>query len=502
MGSLSWLLRLPAALAALAASFAAGADAQRETGERPNVLFISVDDLNEWIGPLHDGTRGKPRIETPNLDRLAAEGVVFTNAHCSVPLCTPSRASVLSGRNPRISTGEVAEYDRRQQSFAVRSLPQHFADRGYTTRGAGKILPPVDEAAHWDEYVVIDRLERANPPLNGLPGKTRGTDPLDWGVVAIDEAELPDARIAAWAASVLAAETEGPFFLGVGFHLPHLPWYLPRETFELHAPDPVTLPDVAPDDLDDVPIIGRVLAWSSLSNLLFRPTARDPFARFRDLAPGQVPDARNSDHARILRGEQWEEAVAAYSAASAFVDACVGVVLDALAAGPHADDTIVVVWSDHGWHLGSKEHWRKRTLWEESTRSPLFFRGPGIGAGRALADPASLVDLYPTLVDLAGIEAPEHALDGRSLAPALAGEEQEEAAALTFYLPGNATARTRRWRYIRYEDGAEELYDHAADPMERVNLVARPETFEGPRSELDSALERVRATLPPAARSR
>ena len=471
---MSHLRRLSSWAAALALALPLLARPDAPAPDRPNVLFISIDDLNDWVGPLNDGSRGKPKIASPNLDRLASEGVVFLNAHASVTVCTPSRASLVAGRHPTLETGEIAEYDRRSSSFSVRSLPQHFADQGYETLSAGKILPPATQTDHWGHVEEFDRHELElphEPSLNGLSSTEPG-DPLDWGSIDVGAEEMLDHRVARWAAGVLSTERDEPFFLGVGFHLPHLPWYLPDEWMSRYPPKQVERPVLHKKDLDDVPEPGQHMAWS-------RPGTRNILRH-------------HADDRLIQKAGLTRSGIAAYSAASSFADACLGIVLDALARGPHADDTIVVVWSDHGYHLGAKQHWRKRTLWEESTRVPLLVSAPGVDGGRVVRGAASLVDLYPTLVELTGIAPPEHELDGRSLAGEMRGASSpEDAAALTAYEPGNASVRTRRWRYTRYADGTEELYDHDADPMEWTNLADTSPELEEVQAELAKYLDRL-----------
>ena len=423
--------------------------------ERPNVLFVSLDDVNDWVAPLNDGSRGKPRIPTPGLDRLAAKGVLFTNAHTPAPLCTPARASLAAGRYPRRAGGDVEEYSEESRTFAVATLPRHFRDHGYRTWVSGKVLPPVADAGdHWSDARHLPRpsaQNRATPVLGPLADTPR-RDPMDWGTIDLEEDELHDRAVLDRALELLQADPGEPFFLAVGFHLPHLPWYLPAETLARYAPAQTSLPQVPADDLDDIPAAGRELAWQ-------RPYTRS-------VSP------ENSDHARILRAGAWPDAVSAYVAATRYTDALVDELLVALAASPHADDTIVVVWSDHGWHLGGKHHWRKRTLWEESTRVPLLVAGAPLGTRPQRIDRAvSLVDLYPTLVELCGLPRPAHPLDGRSLVGLWRGEEREHPPALTVEGPGNAAVRTDRWRYIEYADGSTELYDHARDPAELENLA-------------------------------
>jgi len=452
------------AACATALLLAACGSEEPPAGERPNVLFVSLDDVNDWVAPLNDGKRGKPLVPTPGLDRLAATGILFTNAHTPAPLCTPARASVAVGRYPRLASGRVEEYSEESNTFSVATLPRHFRDNGYRTWVSGKVLPPVsDPEEHWSDSRHLPRPDAQNraTPLLGPLADTPRRDPLDWGVIDLPESELHDRAVLDRALEFLHSDAEGPFFLGVGFHLPHLPWYLPAETRARYDLPGLALPAVPDDDLDDVPAAGRELAW------------RRPYTK--------TASPEDSDHARILRANAWVEAVAAYVAATRYADALVDELLGALASSAHAHDTIVVLWSDHGWHLGGKHHWRKRTLWEESTRVPLLLSGAPLAASpRRIERAVSLVDLYPTLVELCGLPRPAHALDGRSLLGLVRGAASEHPPALTVEGAGNASVRTDRWRYIRYADGTRELYDHERDPAEFTNLAeTAPAPIEG-----------------------
>jgi arylsulfatase A-like enzyme len=237
-----------------------------------------------------------------------------------------------------------------------------------------------------------------------------------------------------------------PQFIAVGIVKPHLPWYAPKKYFDLYPKDKLTLPKVPDDDLDDVPAIGRRMA---------KP---------------------EGDHKAVVRSGQWRDAVQAYLATITFVDDQVGRLLDALDRSPMAANTVIVLWGDHGWHLGEKHHWRKFTLWEEATRAPLVFVVPGLARQRGLcARPVDFLSVYATLADVCGLPIPTH-LEGPSLRPLLENPNAPwDRMALTTHGRGEHAVRSEQWRYIRYHDGSEELYDHAADPMEWRNVAAGAE---------------------------
>ncbi|MHA4818246.1 sulfatase [Streptomyces aculeolatus] len=432
---------------AATAGLAAAPVFSRGNPERPNVLFISVDDLNDWIGPLG----GHPDVKTPNLDRLASRGISFTNAHCPAPLCNPSRAALMTGIRPSTSgiyTNEQPWRESPRLKDAV-TLPQHFRAHGYRAIGGGKIYHGrYMDPASWDAYFPSQSQDRPpdplppGRPLNGIPN----TAHFDWGPVDAADAEMADVKVAEWAAGELSRRQDGPLFLACGISKPHLPWYVPQKYFDLYPLESITLPTIKENDLDDVPPAGVQMA---------------------------KPDG---DHRKVIDHDQWRHAVQGYLASISFADAVLGHILDAFDASPWKDDTIIALWSDHGWHLGEKLHWRKFSLWEEATRNALMIVAPGVTTpGSRSHQAVDLMGVYPTLTELCGL--PERAeLEGASLVPLLKNPDAERRRpALTTFGQGNHSIRTERWRYTRYNDGGEELYDHSDDPLEWTNLASRSE---------------------------
>lgn len=410
----------------------------------PNVLFIAIDDLNDWTGCLG----GHPDVRTPRLDALAERGVLFTNAHCSAPACNPSRASLMTGIRPSRS-GIYHNSQPWRESSVLRdaaTIPQHFMAHGYKALGSGKIYHGrFPDPASWEEYWPSQRM---NIPLSPqrkekAPGSKKH---FDWGPLDVPNEKMGDWQVADWIVDQLGKQHDKPFFLACGFYRPHLPWYVPQKYFDMYPVEKITLPNVKEDDLDDVPAAGRRMA---------KP---------------------KGDHALVTKHNAWRQAVQGYLASISFVDDCVGRVIDALDKSPHRDNTIIVLWSDHGWHLGEKLHWRKFALWEEATHNVLMCVAPGITSpgGRCEA-PVSLLDIYPTLIDLCGL-SPRKELEGLSLLPLLKDPQaQRERPALTTHGRNNHSVRSKKWRYIRYEDGTEELYDHSVDEMEWENLADKSE---------------------------
>ena len=435
----------------LSALFNVSLSLAQEHAARPNVLFIAVDDLNHWVGHLdsHPGTL------TPNIDRLAGKGVTFSRAYSAAPLCKPSRVSLLTGVMPARS-GVYGNFEAlRQQLPDAVTLPQYFRQHGYSVKGGGKIFHSGSgDEESWDEYFLAGN---SNAPREQASSTQTGMwNP--WGPSTLDDRAMNDARIADRIIAELVTQHDRPFFLAYGTYKPHLPWRVPRQYFEMHPRESVVLPMVLENDLDDVPPFGRRLAAEVLD-----------ISNNRDFAtPG-------GDHANVLRHNQWQAAVQGYLASITFADAQVGRVLDALADSPHADDTIVVLWGDHGYHLGQKEHWRKHTLWEEGLRTTLVISAPGYTGSNVRSDRVvSLLDLYPTLIELAGLE-PRQGMDGQSIVPLLQQPDLPwSRPAVSTYGFQNHSIRTERWRYIRYHDGTEELYDHEVDPNEWTNLAVAP----------------------------
>jgi arylsulfatase A-like enzyme len=413
---------------------------------KPNVLFIAIDDLNDWLACLG----GHPDVKTPNFDRLSQKGVLFTNAYCSAPACNPSRASLLTGILPSTS-GVYHNSQPWRKSLALANsitLPQHFMAHGYHVIGAGKIFHGgFPDPPSWHEYFPSQQNNKPddpmppNRPLNGIPN----TAQFDWGPVDVPDSEMGDYKVADWVISQLQKKLDKPFFLGCGFFRPHLPWYVPKKYFDMYPPDKITLPNVNENDLDDVPPMGRKFA---------KP---------------------EGDHKKVIEYNQWRKAVQGYLASISFVDTCLARVINALDKSLYADNTVIVLWGDHGWHLGEKLHWRKFALWEEATHAPLMIIAPGITKpNQKCHRPVSFIDIYPTLIDICGLTTkPE--LEGRSLLPLLKNPESKwDRPALTTHGRSNHSLRTERWRYIRYTDNTEELYDHDNDQLEWTNLAGDP----------------------------
>ncbi|NDD64391.1 MAG: choline-sulfatase [Acidobacteria bacterium] len=440
--------RIVSALAIIATlCLTAGSQSPPPSRSKPNILFIAVDDLNDWIGPL----RGHPQAQTPNFDRLARRGLVFTNAHTQAPLCNPSRTSLLSGLRPS-TTGLYALQPGVRAVPRLRDhvmLPQYLAAQGYQTFSTGKIyhdgsIRPAERAREFSEWGTNGPMPYPPAKLVNTPDSIKA---MDWGV--FPDSEAKDTIQADWLIADAAidylrrAPVDHPFFLAAGFRLPHVPCFVSPRWFELYPESTLKMPPVLETDRDDIPDFAWYLHW-------------------------KLPEPRLS---WLRSSEQWRPLVRAYLASISFMDSQLGRVLDALDASPHAASTIIVLWSDHGWHLGEKGITGKNTLWERSTRVPLIFAGPGIARGATSAQPVELLDLYPTLAQLSGGEPPPD-LEGHSLVPLLRNPRASRPwPAITTHNQGNHSVRSRRWRYIRYANGQEELYDLRQDPHEWRNLA-------------------------------
>lgn len=408
---------------------------------QPNVLMICIDDLNDWVGFLG----GHPDVITPHMDALAKQGRNFVNAHCVVPVCSPSRVSVMSGVAPT-THGSYELGPAYQDLPALTDIPtiqRYFKTNGYDTLAGGKVLHHGFGGRLADD---IDRSlgrKRSPRPKAPMNRPTHWSNAWDWGAYPETDAEMADFQLANNAAKTLQEDFAKPFFMTVGFFRPHVPLFVPPKWFELYEAEPFMLPRPPKSGLDDLP--GNFLG---INDYAAAPT-----------------------HAEVIEYGQQRSLTHAYLASISFVDHCVGIVLDALNSSPHNENTLIVLWSDHGFHLGEKQHWAKRTLWEESTRVPLLFAGPGIKPGNPCLEPASLLDIYPTLVELCRL--PENRnLEGVSLVPQLNDPATpRDRPAITSSYFGNHSLRSRDWRLIVYEDGAEELYDHRNDPDEFQNLA-------------------------------
>jgi arylsulfatase A-like enzyme len=415
--------------------------------DRPNILMIAIDDQNDWIGCL----KGHPHVKTPHIDRLAARGTLFTNAHCQSPLCNSSRTSLMTGLRPS-TTGiyGLAPWFRDLEEFkdAV-SLPQYLAAHGYRTYSTGKIYHGGYGRRKNDQefHVLGPGAGVGARPAQKLVNTPAKHPLVDWGTFPHRDEDKGDWQVASWAVEQLDAAPQEPFFLSVGFFLPHVPCYATQKWFDLYPDDLDILPPLKRDDRDDTPRFSWYLHWKL------------PEPRFKFL-----------EEAR-----QWENLVRSYLACTSFVDSQVGRVLEALDRGEFTENTIVVLWSDHGWHLGEKLITGKNTLWDRSARVPLLFAGPGVQPKARCSKPAELLDIYPTLVQLAGLPA-RGGLEGHSLVPQLQDANADRPwPAITTHNHDNHGVRSERWRYIEYADGSQELYDMKNDPNEWDNLAGDPQ---------------------------
>lgn len=411
---------------------------------KPNVLFIAVDDLNDWVLE-----RDSP-IKMPNFRRLARRGALFRRAYTASPACNPSRVALLTGLSPATTGVYGNRSDWRKALPNAVTLPRYFMDHGYRVEGAGKIFHHHDNSAYHDDesFHRFQKMQLDPMPtrkFNGI-GAVRSAN-FDWGQWPFDESATPDVRSVDFGIEFLSRPPEQPFFLAIGLFRPHMPFHVPPKYFAEYPAGNVAMPRTLADDLMDLPAGGKALLHQ-----------KEYFFRAVREADSKRPGT-------------WREAVRAYQASCTFADHQIGRLLDALARSDRADSTIVALWSDHGYHLGEKNHWEKFVLWEKATRVPLVIAAPGITEpGTVVETPVSLLDLYPTLLELAGLPT-ANGLEGDSLVPLFSDPERERTVSMT-YQRGNHAVRSKRWRYIRYADGTEELYDHASDRDELRNLAS------------------------------
>lgn len=417
--------------------------------------------MNDWIGS-HGTT---PRALTPNMDRLAAQGLNFVNAHTAGVFCAPSRTAIFTGQHAS-TTGYYMNATYFHGKPELRPMQVSFAEVGYKTFGAGKLFHHpagnIDQRG-WTEFFVRSQRQRESGwPLDSWSDDVPFPDPfpnsiynqgkkvtgglfLEWGAVPNDkEEELADTIRANYAVSKLQENHDDPFFLAVGFYAPHFPNYCPQKYFDLYDPENIELPPYKEGDLDDLP----------------------PAIRKKKI------NRTKAHHTKLVALDAVEDAIHGYLACMSYADALVGRVLDALEASPYADNTIVVLWSDHGYHHGEKGDWGKHTLWERTSNVPFIWSGPGIAKGKNTDVTVSLIDMYPTFVEMCDLPQPPQKLEGESLAATLADPDsaKDRTVYLPYMEPGEYALINRDWRYIHYADG-DELYDVQSDPNEWDNLA-------------------------------
>ena len=441
---------------------------------RPNVLFLAVDDMNDWIGCLES----TPHAITPNLDRLAARGVCFTNGHAAGVFCAPSRAAIFSGLYAS-TTGCYTTPNYFVAKPEIESLQTSFAKAGYTTLGAGKLYHhptgAIDQRG-WTHFYLRNQIQRERGwPMESWSRETPVPQPfpnsvynrgkqfngglfLEWGAVDNDrEEEIADTIRANWAVEQLRKKHDKPFFLACGLYAPHYPNYCPQKYFDLYNPKEIQLPPLLDDDLEDLP---------------------EKIQKVR-------VNRKRLHFDKLVAMGAYQDAMHGYLACISYADAMLGRILKVLDDSPYADNTIVVLWSDHGYHLGEKGQWGKHTLWERTSNVPFIWAGPGVANGANADVTVSLIDIYPTLMEMCKLPKPYQVLQGSSLAATLRKPEnaKDRSVFLPYMKPGEYAVINRDWRYIRYGEDEEELYNLRTDPNEWKNL-AEDDRFDDVKADL------------------
>jgi arylsulfatase A-like enzyme len=441
----------------------------------PNVLFIAIDDMNDWAGFLDT----HPQVQTPNMDSLASQGVSFTNAHVAAPICGPSRTAIMSGLWPTTSGIYTNDINFREQMSHVVSMPEHFRQNDYYVMGVGKIFHagaskrPKDA---FDEYgdtgssgspftgeelsldkqtpfnLVVKNGKEFRLPLNGIPADRywRSSNTFDWGPVDLPDEMFSDTQSTRWAIDRLQQKQDKPFFLAVGFHRPHQPLFNPKRFHDMYPPESVVLPQTLKEDVSDLPRSGKEYTTVAATSGL---------------------------HSSVEQYGEWQNAVSSYLASISYVDELVGDLMAALENSEYAENTLIVLWSDNGWHLGEKEHWGKATGWYRSTRIPMVIVPAkndiptGFEPNSVSERMVNLLDLAPTIADMTNVPIRKE-WEGKSLLPLVKNPNGDwQAYTHTTFGRGNHTISTPRWQYIHYFDGGVELYDLHSDPDEFVNLA-------------------------------
>jgi len=446
----------------------------------PNILVISLDDMNDWIGPMG----GHPQAMTPNLDSFSNSAVTFRRAYTASPSCNPSRTAMFTGKAPWITGLYENGQTWRHIVGDELTIPEYFRENGYWTAGAGKIyhgnmpdtkgwddyfpsllnhmpehwLPVMDEASGEKKFALTDNEIREDDPtgvemvMTAFPGMYVA---FDFAPLPVSIEETGDYSSVDWISSQFKREHDKPFFLAAGIYRPHLPWYVPQEYFDKYPIEDIQLPALLADDLDDVPAEGQAVA-------------------------------RNRYHEHVTEQGLWKEAVQGYLASINYADALVGKLLADLDASTYADNTIVVIFSDHGWQLGEKEHWRKFSLWEDVLNTVLMIRVPdgvpglpaGSYSGGVSEANVSLLDVFPMLTDLAGIPAKPD-ISGRSIVPLLEDPDADwDHPVVSIYGDNHYSVMLGDWHYIRYAEGGEELYNLSDDPHEWDNMAMNEDQTE------------------------
>lgn len=446
--------------------------------EKPNILFIAIDDAKPMFGCY-----GNTKVKTPNIDKLAKKATVFKNNHCQWPVCGPSRASIMTSLMPE-ETGVKGFKAMRFKLPDLITLPQHFKNNGYITAAAGKINDPR----------CVGKLNSKNP--SGRTIKDGKDDILSWSIPYkspphayssptkrsceapdLSDDEFVDGKILKQGLELLKTLTKSdkPFFLGVGFKKPHVPWYAPKKYWDLYKRD-----DFKIEEFQQLPEGGTERAWKKGSEV---HNYHDVKKHYKGTAK------KNGFLNQIIDEQKQKELIHSYYACVSFIDAQIGILLEELEKTGKAKNTIVVIWGDHGYHLGDHAQWGKHALMEESTHSPMIIYSPKISKEIIVDSPTGFIDVYPTLCDLANLPHPEQPknknnksgrkLKGVSLLPLISGEKISVRKGIITNRAGGYAFRTERYRYIEFINkngkiNSRDLYDYKTDPQERKNLINEP----------------------------
>ena len=435
------------------------------SGNQPNVIFFAVDDMNDWITPM-----GDMRAFTPNLQRLADRGVTFQNGHTAGIFCAPSRSAIFTGKYPHnsgIYTDQIYFYNHPE----YRPLQVAFQEGGYNTYGTGKLFHHpegcVDQRG-WTNFHLRTKEQKQNgwsmdswkqnAPLpnpypaskfNQINPKWKGKPFMEVGPIPNEkEEEMADTLRTEWACDIIKKTHDKPFFLALGLYAPHYPNYAPKKYFDLYPLKGIKPPIMKNDDGEDLPagIQKKVMA------------------------------RKKSVHDKLDKLNIIDTNIQGYLACISYADAMLGRVLDQLDQSPHKENTIIVFWSDHGYAQGQKWHWGKHTLWERTSNVPFLWSGPSIAKNSQTNQTATLIDMYPTLIELCQLKTDSN-LDGLSLAKVLKNPKEafDRTVILPHDHPGSYALIQEDWKYIEYKDGGEELYHSSKDPHEWHNLADKPE---------------------------
>ena len=423
-----------------------GACLRADNLQRPSILFLNIDDWNDWNEVLE----GHPQVISPNIKRLAERGVTFSNAICASPSCGPSRPALFTGIAPS-RTGNISNDNKHPWRFYVGpeavTIPKLLSQNGWKSIGIAKNFHRGDDP-EFDHYIGIPKNVKT---IKGSGVKLNSSGV--WGVAAVPSEEMPDYIAASRGIEQIRPNRE-PLFLSLGIYRPHVPWVVPQEYFDRYPVDQLQLSERRADDLDDLP------------------------ERFKLLAGFEAKFGKGY-HKRLVEKGIDKQFVRAYLASVTFADEQVGRILDAWYASPHGESGYVVLWSDHGYMLGEKNAWSKIKPWYDSSRSNLIIAGPGLPKGAVCSKSVSLLDLYPTLIELLGLPNPPQTLDGDSLVPLLKNPDAEwqRPALMTSQMDGVffESVLDNDYRMTRLITGETELYKLSDDPHEFRNLAANPE---------------------------